>query len=64
MNSASMATNLLGRPVRLRERPVGCATEEGSIAAVTIDDQGFHFLILIDGRLVSVEKPSDLTVLD
>lgn len=64
MNSASMATNLLGRPVRLRERPVGCTTDEGSIAAVTINDQGFHFLILADHWLVPIDKPDELTVLD
>lgn len=64
MNSASMATNLLGRPVRLRERPVGCPTDQGAIAAVSLDEQGFHFLILIDGRLVFVEKPDDLRILD
>ena len=64
MNSASMATNMLGRPDRLHERPVGCATDEGSIAAVTIDQQGFHFLILVDRRLVPIDKVSDLTVLD
>jgi hypothetical protein len=59
-----MATNLLGRPVRLRERPTQCAFDEGSIAAVSIDDQGYHFLVLLDRRLILVDKPSDLLVLD
>ena len=64
MNVASMTTNLLGRPVRLRERPTDCASDEGSIAAVSIDDHGYHFLVLVDGRLVPIDKASDLIVLD
>lgn len=64
MNSASMATNLLGRPVRLRRRPDGCASDEGSVALVMIDSQGFHFLILVDGRLITIDGLDEFTVLD
>jgi hypothetical protein len=64
MNSASMATNLLGRSVRLRERPVSCSTAEGSIALISIDDRGTHFLVLVDGQLISVESAEAFRVLD
>jgi hypothetical protein len=63
MNSASMATNLLGQSVRLRERPVGCESDEGTIALVAIDTRGVHFLILVGGRLVLVDSADQLTVL-
>jgi hypothetical protein len=64
MNSASMATNLLGRAVRLRERPPGCRSDEGSIPLVTIQRREVRFLILVDGRLVRVESADQFRVLD
>jgi hypothetical protein len=65
MNSASMATNLLGRSVRLARQPSGSATDRGTIALVSIDkDQKVHFLILVEGKLVPVEDAADLEVLD
>lgn len=64
MNSASMATNLLGRSIRLRERPVQCATDEGTICMVSIDDRGTHFLVLVDGRLLLIESCDEFVILD
>jgi hypothetical protein len=65
MNSATMATNLLGRPVRLKQRPEGFEVTEGQIALVSMDQRGVHFLVLLkDGRLVPVDHPNDLVVLD
>jgi hypothetical protein len=64
MNSAAMATNLLGRAVRLRDRPPGCETNEGTIALVTIQGSEVHFLVLVDGRLVWVENGDQVRVLD
>jgi hypothetical protein len=64
MNSAAMATNLLGRAVRLRERPPGCKSDEGTIALVTIQGREVRFLVLVDGRLVWVEDGEQLRVLD
>jgi hypothetical protein len=60
-----MATNLLGRPVRLKQRPEGFEVAEGQIALGSIEQSGFHFLILLkDGRLVPVDHPNDFIVLD
>jgi hypothetical protein len=59
-----MATNLLGRPVRLHEAPPGGQDAEGRIALVAIDEQGIHFLVAVDGRLVYVDRPEKLEVLD
>jgi hypothetical protein len=64
MNSASMATNLLGRAVRLRDRPSDCPSDEGTIALVLIRGQEIHFLVLVEGRLVRVEGVEQLRVLD
>lgn len=64
MNSASMATNLLGRPVRLRDHPEGTGADTGTIVLVAIDEQGVHFLVLVGGRLVRVEGVDQLTLLD
>ncbi len=64
MNSASMATNLLGRAVRLRERPPDCSSDEGTIALVLIQGKEIHFLVLVEGRLVRVEKAEQLCILD
>ncbi len=64
MNSATMATNLIGRPIRLRERPAGCSTDEGQIATVFIDSHGMHYVLLVDGRLLTVDDPAAFTVLD
>jgi hypothetical protein len=64
MNSASMATNLLGRPVRLNERPPGCEGDTGSIVLVSIDGQGVHFLLLVEGRLIRADSAERFTVLD
>ena len=64
MNSASMATNLLGRPVRFKERPKGCETDQGSIAPVSIDQQGVHFVILVGNALIQVDSPDKFLVLD
>ncbi len=64
MNSATMATNLIGRPIRLRERPADCATDTGQIATIFIDSGGMHYVLLVDGRLVTVDDPAAFTVLD
>lgn len=64
MNSASMATNLLGRPVRLKERPEGFNTDQGSIALVSIDGREVRFLLLVEGRLITVDSADKFTVLD
>jgi hypothetical protein len=64
MNSATLATNLLGRPVRLRERPVGFDRDTGQIALIYIDSEGLHFLLLISGRLLRVDKAEQFVVLD
>lgn len=64
MNSAVMATNLLGRPVRLREPPPGCRSPEGEIVLVAMDQEGPHFLLLVEGRLVPVEGLDQFVVLD
>jgi hypothetical protein len=64
MNSATLATNLLGRPVRLRERPVGLDSDTGQIAMIYIDSGGLHYLLLVAGRLVQVDRPEQFVVLD
>ena len=64
MNSATMATNLLGRPVRLRERLPGRAADTGQIAMVYIDQQGLHYMLLLGGELVQVDRPDQFRVLD
>ncbi len=64
MNSASMATNLLGRPVRLRQRPEGCSNDKGTIVLVSIDAQGVHLLVLVEKRLVPVADVAEVLVLD
>jgi len=64
MNSAAMATNLLGMPVRLKERPVGCRTDEGSITLVAIDQRGVHFLVLVDHTLIPIDSTDKFVVLD
>jgi hypothetical protein len=50
--------------VRLHRRPEGCATEVGQISTVFIDDQGMHYVVLVEGRLIHVEKSSDFSVLE
>ncbi len=62
MNSASMATNLLGQSVRLRERPLECTTDRGTIVLVSIDDRGVHFLVQVEGRLIPVDSVEQLVV--
>jgi hypothetical protein len=64
MNSSVMATNLLGRPVRLRERPASCATDTGSITMVWMDNRGIHFLVLLGGQLIAVDSAEQFLVLD
>ena len=64
MNSATLATNLLGRRVRLHRRPEQCATDCGQIATVYIDNRGMHYVLLIEGRLVPVDDGSEFTVLE
>jgi hypothetical protein len=64
MNSASMATNLLGRAVRLAQRPAGCDTDEGSIVLVSIKGQEIQLLVLVAGRLVRVESVDQVRILD
>jgi hypothetical protein len=64
MNSATLATNLLGRPVRLRERPAGVDGDTGQMALIYIDAHGLHFVVLIAGRLVQVDRPDQFTVLE
>jgi hypothetical protein len=64
MNSATLATNLIGRPVRLRERPAGCSTDTGQITTVYINSEGLHYILLVGGRLVTVADPAAFTVLD
>lgn len=64
MNSASMATNLLGRSVRLKQQPEGCRTCEGSITLVSIDAEGVHFLLLVDGHLITADSADEFTVLE
>jgi hypothetical protein len=64
MNSATMATNLLGRPVRLVERRVGVETDTGQIALIYIDDRGMHYVLLVAGRLIEVDRPEEFRVLD
>ena len=64
MNSASMATNLLGRTIRLRERPVQCSTDEGTICLVAIDDRETHFLVLVDGRLIPIDDCNEFVILN
>jgi hypothetical protein len=64
MNSASMATNLLGRAIRLKERPAGCSTDLGSIALVLIDAAGLHFLLLVENKLIRAESTEHFLVLD
>jgi hypothetical protein len=63
MNSASMATNLLGRAVRLRDKPVGSESDRGYIVLVSIDSQGVHFLVEAGGRLILVESCDQMVVL-
>jgi hypothetical protein len=58
-----MATNLLGRAVRLRETPAGCDSDRGYIALVSIDNQGVHFLIEVGGRLIPVDSCDKIVVL-
>ncbi len=64
MNSASMATNLLGRAVRLNEPPPGCGTEQGTIVLVLVQGHEIHFLVLVEGRLVRVESTEQVRILD
>jgi hypothetical protein len=64
VNSSTIATNLLGRPIRLCERPAGCSTDTGEIATVFIDAGGVHYVLLVGGRLVQVEDPAAFVVLD
>jgi hypothetical protein len=64
MNSATLATNLLGRPVRLRERLPGRAADTGQIAMVYIDERGLHYVLLLGGELVQVDRPDQFRVLD
>jgi hypothetical protein len=64
MNSATLATNLLGRPVRLRERPVGLDSDTGRTAMIYIDSGGLHYVLLVAGRLVQVDRPEQFEVLD
>jgi hypothetical protein len=62
MNSASMATNLLGESVVLKDQPEGCSTNLGKIVLVSIDNKGIHFLIEVEGRLLRVDDPADITL--
>jgi hypothetical protein len=64
MNSATLVTNLLGRPVRLRERRPGRAADTGQIAMIYIDQQGLHYVLLLGGELVQVDGPEQFQVLD
>jgi hypothetical protein len=64
MNSATLATNLLGRPVRLRERLPGRTHDTGQIALIYIDSQGLHYVLLLGGELVPVDRPDQFRVLD
>ena len=64
MNSATMVTNLLGRPVRLSERLPGRAADTGQIATIYIDQQGLHYVLLLGGELVQVDRPEQFRVLD
>lgn len=64
MNSATLATNLLGRPVRLRERPVGADSEVGQIAMIYIDSAGLHFVLLVGDRLIQMERMDQFVVLN
>jgi hypothetical protein len=59
-----MATNLLGRPVRLRQKPDGCSSAEGTIVLVSIDDDGVHLLVLVEKRLIPVADVDGVLVLD
>jgi hypothetical protein len=63
MNATCLATNLLGRRVRLSEPPVGTTKVEGVIASVYLVAEGMHYVVLVDGRLVLVPDGSQLTVL-
>jgi hypothetical protein len=60
----SLATNLLGRRVRFRERPQGVRTDTGQITALYVDAEGLHYVILVEGRLVHVANGDQLTVLE
>ncbi|HJT76161.1 MAG TPA: hypothetical protein VJ739_03075 [Gemmataceae bacterium] len=64
MKSSTLATNLVGRPVRLRERRPDCPADTGQIATIFIDEQGMHYVLLVGGRLVQVDDPAAFTVLD
>jgi hypothetical protein len=64
MNSATLATNLLGRPVCLRERLPGHAADTGQIAMIYLDGQGLHYVLLLAGDLVHVDRPDQFRVLD
>jgi hypothetical protein len=63
MNATCLATNLVGRRVRLSEPPAGTKTAEGVIVSVYLDAEGMHYVVLVDGRLVNVPNGSQLTVL-
>jgi hypothetical protein len=64
MNSAAMATNLLGRAVPLRERPADCPSDKGTIALVQIRGEEIRFHVLVEGRLVRIEDAEQFRVLD
>jgi hypothetical protein len=63
-NVFSLATNLLGRRVRLRERPQGAQSDTGRITTLYVDAEGLHYVVLVEGRLVHVENGNQLTVLE
>jgi hypothetical protein len=63
-NNFSLATNLLGRRVRLRERPPGARRDTGRITTLYLDAEGLHYVILLEGRLIQVDDSDELTVLE
>jgi hypothetical protein len=63
MQHAALATNLLGRRVRLHQKPDGAPTATGEIATVYLDERGLHYVLLLGGRLVRAEDEGQFTVL-
>ncbi len=62
MASTAIATILLGRRVRLHGRAGDAKVCEGTIVCVYLDD-GLHYVIMVDGRLVDVADASQFIVM-
>jgi hypothetical protein len=64
MNTSALATSLLGRRARLHEAVPGTRDCTGQIVTVYLDEEGVHYVLLVGGRLVHADSPSQFTVLE